>query len=278
MIQMSDLFSSRRRFIALSASAAATAAAATRSSQGAPLAVPERTDAGNVCVLGASGNVGNAIVRELLSAGHRVVAVSRSTDKLQKIRDTYGATGRVQTLEGDVSSDDEAQKLREELIARFGKPRAVVASLSSPAADVPMRILDTSTAILKKAFDTNCFSHVTAAKALIPALTRGGVYVGINGGLSDLVVPGMGKLSMTQSALRALYRVLAQEASDQKSGDLHANVRMLGIYGLVDTGHAPAAADRSIPGPQIGRRIAAIIARPQDFPGPILSIKAAAYS
>jgi hypothetical protein len=49
----------------------------------------------------------------------------------------------------------------------------------------------------------------------MPALTNRGAYVGINGGLADFVVPGMGHISMTQSALNSFYKTIAQEALDE---------------------------------------------------------------
>jgi len=98
-----------------------------------------------------------------------------------------------------------------------------------------MRILDTSTDTLRKVFDTNFFSHVSAAHALMPALAPDGVYVGINGGLADFVIPNRGPLSMTQSALRTLYAVLAQEAQDSKAQQHKTQVRLLELYGLVAT-------------------------------------------
>jgi NAD(P)-dependent dehydrogenase (short-subunit alcohol dehydrogenase family) len=227
-----------------------------------------------ICVLGASGNVGNAVMRELLAAGHRIVAVSRSGDKLEKIRAAYGSTKRIEILAGDVSSDELAAKLSGSLAARFGKPDAIVASLSSHAADAPMRILDTPTERLKNVFDTNFFSHATAAKALIPSLQPRGVYVGINGGLADFVIPNRGALSMTQSALRALYSVLAQEAQSSK-----AQVRLLGLYGLVATDQNRAQADDGwISDHQVGERVSQIISQPDAFPGPLLALKAKRYS
>jgi NAD(P)-dependent dehydrogenase (short-subunit alcohol dehydrogenase family) len=257
------------------------AIAATRSALGATGPAGPASQAGSelICVLGASGNVGNAIVRELLAAGHRVVAVSRSADKLEKIRTSFAGTKRIETHEGDVSSDAQAVRLRDAIIGRFGKPHAVVASLSAHEADVPMRILATSTEQLKKVFDTNFFTHVTAANAFIPALARGGVYVGINGGLADFVIPNRGQLSMTQSALRTLYSVLAQEAQDSTAPDVNAHVRMLGLYGLVATESNRAKADDGwITDQQVGERVARIIAEPAAFPGPVLSLKAKRYS
>jgi NAD(P)-dependent dehydrogenase (short-subunit alcohol dehydrogenase family) len=267
---------SRRHFLTLSAALAA--AAGTRSSV-ATTATSSRAQAEIVCVLGASGMVGNEIVRELQAAGYRVVAVSRDAKKLAKIREAYGDAGVIETLQGDVSSDELAQKLRSALLTQFGAPHAVVASLSSREADGPRRILDSPTNTLRKAFDTNFFSHVIAARGLIPALADSGVYVGINGGLADFPGAGMGPLSITQSALRTLYEVLAQEGAKLQPPGRQAYVRVLGLYGLVATGSAtPDPQGRHISGRAIGQLVKDIIRKPERFPGPALSLKGKAYS
>ncbi len=269
-------FTSRRRFLSLSAAAAAVAGAR---SSGAATETSPGARAETVCVLGASGMVGNAIVRELLAGGYRVVAVSRDKNKLASIRETYRNAGAIETLQGDVSSDELAQKLRSDLIAHFGAPHAMVASLSSRDADGPRRVLDSPTDTLRKAFETNFFSHVSAARGLIPALAAAGVYVGINGGLADFAGAGMGQLSMTQSALRTLYEVLAQEGAKPQPGGRQVYVRVLGLYGLVDTGDAtPDPQGRRISGRTIGQRVSDVIRQPESFPGPVLTLKAKAYS
>jgi NAD(P)-dependent dehydrogenase (short-subunit alcohol dehydrogenase family) len=256
----------RREFLQLSAAAVATAATA----------VSAEASRQTVCVLGASGHVGSAILRQLLADGHRVVAISRSAEKLQRIKSDHSGEKGLETLRGDVSSDTVADQLRMAIITRFGKPHAIVSSLSSPAADAPMRILDAPTDKLRAAFETNFFSHVTAAVALLPALQPGGTYIGISGGLSDFVVPAMGAISMTQSALRTFYSVVAQEARDGKGAT--PQVRMLALYGLVAVDASAAKGDGWIIGRQIGMRVSEIIARPAAFPGPLLSIKAKRYS
>ena len=270
---------SRRRFLTLSAAAGAAAAATVARSSGATTGTSFGARAETVCVLGASGMVGNAIVHELLAGGYRVVAVSRDMNKLATIRESYRNAGAIETLQGDVSSDEMVQKLRSDLVAKFGTPHAVVASLSSRDADGPRRILDTPTDTLRRAFETNFFSHVAAARGLIPALAAAGVYVGINGGLADFAGAGMGQLSITQSALRTLYEVLAQEGGKPQAGGRQVSVRVLGLYGLVDTGKAtPDPQGRLISGHTIGQRVSVIIRQPESFPGPVLSLKAKAYS
>jgi NAD(P)-dependent dehydrogenase (short-subunit alcohol dehydrogenase family) len=268
----------RREFLRLST--ATVAAAVGAEALGAPEGESgAKTEAQRtVCVLGASGHVGGAIVSELLTVGYRVIAISRSVEKLRRIHADHAGIKELYTLMGDVSSDAAADQLRAAIISRFGNPHAVVSSLSSPAADAPMRILDTPTDKLRGAFDTNFFSHVTAAVALIPSLQPGGVYIGISGGLSDFVLPNMGAISMTQSALRTLYGVLAQEAQDSKARSFQAQVRMLALYGLVSIDGSSGQDDGRIAAPQIGVRVSEIIARPAAFPGPLLSIKARKYS
>jgi NAD(P)-dependent dehydrogenase (short-subunit alcohol dehydrogenase family) len=257
----------RRQFLAF----AGAAAWAARTATGADL--PPEPDARTVGVLGATGRVGNLIVKQLLSAGFKVVAISRSADKLHQMALTYAATRRIAILQGDVSSDSLAADLGRRFLAAFGSAHAVVASLSSARIDGRMRILATPTDKLREAFATNFFTHVTAARALIPALAGGGVYVGINGGLANFPAAGMAQLTTTQSALRALYEVLAVETQGKPG------VRVLELFGLVDDGtDANAQGPMRIDGMAVGRRIAEIIARPNDFPGPVLSLKSKAFA
>jgi NAD(P)-dependent dehydrogenase (short-subunit alcohol dehydrogenase family) len=148
-----------------------------------------------------------------------------------------------------------------------------VASLSSAAIDGRLRVLASPTDTLRQAFATNFFTHVTAARALIPALTGSGVYVGINGGLANFPAAGMAQLTTTQSALRALYEVLAFETQGKPG------VRVLELFGLVDDGTlAKAQAAMRIDGMALGQRIAEIIAQPSRFPGPVLTLKSKAFS
>jgi NAD(P)-dependent dehydrogenase (short-subunit alcohol dehydrogenase family) len=271
---MSETKVFRREFLALGAAAAVVG----RASMAADGSVDPKIR--TVCVLGASGRVGNLVVRQLLASGFRVVAVSRSVDKLNQITATYSATGRIGVLQGDVSSDAQAVQLGSRFVAAYGNPHAVVASLSSAAVDGPMRILDSPTETLRKAFDTNFFTHVIAAKGWIPLLGSGGTYVGINGGLANFAAAGMAQLTTTQSALRSLYEVLALEAQDRKRpADRRPFVRALELYGLVDDGSAPIArAEMRIDGAVVGTRVSEIITRPAEFPGPVLTLKSKAFA
>ena len=233
-----------------------------------------------VCVLGASGQVGTLVVRQLLTDGFKVVAVSRSADKLAHITASLGKSGALATLQGDVGSDAQAGELRDRFVAAHGNPHAVVASLSSSEVDGQMRILDSPTDVLRKAFDTNFFTHVIAAKAWIPTLASGGTYVGINGGLADFAQAGMAQLTTTQSALHALYTVLAREAQDaRRPQNKRPFVRALELFGLVDDGSTRVQnAEMRIDGVAVGTRVSEIIASPNFFPTPVVALKSPAFA
>ncbi len=90
----------------------------------------------------------------------------------------------------------------------------------------------------------------------------------------------MAQLTTTQSALRSLYEVLALEAQDRKRpADRRPFVRALELYGLVDDGSAPIArSEMRIDGSAVGTRVSEIIARPTEFPGPVLTLKSKAFA
>jgi NAD(P)-dependent dehydrogenase (short-subunit alcohol dehydrogenase family) len=226
-----------------------------------------------ICVLGASGNVGNGIVRELLAAGHRVIAVSRSAENLDAIRERFAGAAQLETLQGGVGTDEQGAQLRDAVMSRFGKLDGVVASLSSPEWNGSMQLLDTSAQTLKRAFDDNFMAHFIAAKSLVPTLAPGATYVSISGGLADIIVPGRGHLSLTQAAQRTLFEVLAAET---KGSGVH--VRMLGLYSLIATeSNREVAQPDWVTDQQVGQRVLELIVQPEAFPEPIQSLGAERY-
>jgi len=264
---------SRRRMAKLSVTAAAILLIAPSLVPAQPNEQAAGATVKTVCVLGASGNVGNGIVRELLAAGHRVIAVSRSSSNLDAIRARFAASERLETLQGDVGSDEAGLALRAALMSRFGRIDAVVASLGSPEWNASMSVLEAPSAALEGAFRDNFFTHFIAAKSLLPALAPGGVYVGISGGLADFLLPGNGHLSMTQAAQRTLFQVLAQETEGM---DVH--VRLLGLYSMIAT---ERNRDRAEPGwvtdAQVGQRIVEMITEPEAFPDTLQSLRSEQY-
>jgi len=232
---------------------------------------PARLESGLVCVIGASGSVGNGIVRELLAAGHRVIAVSRSEQNLAAIRDRFADSPGLETVLGDVGTEAQGAALRDEIERRFGQLDGVVTSVGSPEWNARVAMLDAPYESLDGALRDNFQTHFVAAKSLIPLLRRNGTFISISGGLSDLVRPGSGYLSITQSAQRALVRVLDEEAQADASG---VHVRLLGLYSLVATErNRDRAEDDWITDTEVGRRVIEMIERPDAYPDAIQELR-----
>ena len=74
-----------------------------------------------IVVLGAAGGVGEGVVDELLRAGARVLAVSRTDAKLDQLADRLGRPGSLALIVGSVGSEEEASALL--LSVRRSSPR-----------------------------------------------------------------------------------------------------------------------------------------------------------
>ena len=87
-----------------------------------------------ILVAGGAGGVGEAIVRALLAAGHRVIVPSRSRERLERLRcDTQRAPDHdpsaLITLTGEIGTIDGAHAVRRRLAEDVGRLDALIPSL-----------------------------------------------------------------------------------------------------------------------------------------------------
>ena len=73
-----------------------------------------------VIVTGASRGIGEAIARELATAGYRLALVARSADKLQSLAAELGPGDDVLAFPGDISDFDDVQRIVKEVQEKFG--------------------------------------------------------------------------------------------------------------------------------------------------------------
>ena len=73
-----------------------------------------------VIVTGASRGIGEAIARELATAGYRLALVARSADKLQSLAAEIGTGDDVLAFPGDISDFDDVQRIVKEVQEKFG--------------------------------------------------------------------------------------------------------------------------------------------------------------
>lgn len=164
-------------------------------------------------IAGGTGNVGRVIVRALLDAGATAAVPSRSSAKLERLRAEVGSAhdARLITIEGDITGEDDARRLLDEITSRAGALDAAVASLghfvTAPS------VFDAPTTDLQRALDGYLLAHFNVAGAVIPALRElGGSYTFINGPLAfQPMFPGTGLVSIATAAQAMLARISMAE-------------------------------------------------------------------
>jgi NADP-dependent 3-hydroxy acid dehydrogenase YdfG len=218
-----------------------------------------------IVVLGASGMVGEGIASVLAAQGHHVIGVGRSLERLGRIGEPHVASKQISILQGDVGSDADATGLAAEILRVL--PDVIIVSINGCRAVSP--VFELQARDLERTLQENLSAHLTAARHLIPTLKPAGLYLGIGGGMADLVFPKCAAVSMAQAAQRALFNYLSKEVDASK-----AHVRELLIYSMITPGSEVLAAEpHRITAEEVGRHVAAIIERPAEFAGPILNLK-----
>jgi NAD(P)-dependent dehydrogenase (short-subunit alcohol dehydrogenase family) len=218
-------------------------------------------------VIGASGDVGQGVVEKALGKGWTVAAAGRTEEKLLALDKRLGSPKNLRLVPGDIGDESGVTALLEKAKASLGTIDAVVVAVNAPNTAKPL--LDWTIPEFIKLLRDNLVSHFIAAKTFIPHLADGGIFIAIGGGTADFVIAGMGHLSIVQAAERMMIRALAKEHRGKTT-----HLRELMIISMVNgaSTRQQAAADW-LTDTEIGEHITSIIARPAEFPGPILSLK-----
>ncbi len=220
----------------------------------------------NLVVIGATGDVGRGIVAVLLAEGHEVAAVARNLARLEALRQELGAPAGLHIVRGSLSDDAGGAKLLEAVRAVHSTIDGVAVAINAPRerADLLAVGSDRFSGFLA----SDLVAHFTAAKTFVPALPPGGTYVGIGGGSADFILEGGAHMSVAQAGLRMLHRGLAFEAEP-----LGVHLKQLTVASVVNGATTRAHADPAwVTAEEIGAQVAAMIARPGEFPEPVWRI------
>lgn len=205
-----------------------------------------------VLVAGGAGKVGTGIVGALLEAGATVVVPSRDEGRLDELRRSVGGADRLLGVVGDVASTQDADRVREEIVATVGPPRTVVVAvggwLSGPKlADVALAEWD---AILAR----NVRTHQVIASTYVPLLRNrpGAAYAVIVGDTATKPVAGAGPVSVTAAAVLMTARVLGLEERENGVQVLALVLGPVGTSGLAARDVGKAVTERLAGGAAVG--------------------------
>lgn len=171
-----------------------------------------RLDGAKVVVVGGAGGVGEGIVRALLQRGARVLATSRSEEKLRELTAYCEdiSEGELTTVVGDLSGEETARALQQQVFERFRELDVAVASLGGWQQGKPLTSVDMAT--WEQVLRDNLTSHFLALKMLVPLLhPKTGSYVHINGFSAEQPYPMAGPVAMAAAAQKSMALTLSEE-------------------------------------------------------------------
>ena len=220
----------------------------------------------HIIIIGAAGDVGQGLVAQFLAAGHRVLAVGRSEQRLDELRKRFADESSLEVLAGDIATETTAALLRDAAIERLGRLDAVIASVTAPHRQ---RSLDTLTSDeFAELFRQNVLTHFVAAKTFVPVIEPAGLYLAIGGGMADLLIPRAGHVGVCQAAQRRLFLAFAAEFGAR------VRVRELMIYSMVaGASNRPKARPEWLTDDEIGRYAVQIFEQPERFIEPIVKLQ-----
>lgn len=171
-----------------------------------------RLEGARIVVAGATGGVGEGIVRALLKEGARVIAPSRSEGKLRDLK-AYCSdidSGELITLTGDLSDEEPARALQHKIFEQFKEIDLAVASLGGWLQGNPLTSVDMAT--WNRVLRDNLTSHFLALRMLVPLLhPKTGSYVHVNGFSAEQPFPMAGPVAMAAAAQKSMALTLAAE-------------------------------------------------------------------
>ena len=159
----------------------------------------------HIAVVGATGTVGRGVVSAALDLGWTVTAAGRDEQALSELSREGGV--RVRPVTGSLNTSHAASELASAI--RVNWVDAVVLSVSNPWE--PLSLLGTPPSMLEEHWTRYLRLHLNGL-TLLDSLKKGGTFIGIGGGMADVVVPGMSAVSVAQAGQRMLYRHAAKEA------------------------------------------------------------------
>jgi NAD(P)-dependent dehydrogenase (short-subunit alcohol dehydrogenase family) len=167
-----------------------------------------------ILVAGGAGGVGEAIVRALLDAGHRVIVPSRSQARLDRLRHAAGGSGELVTFTGNIGTPDGALLIRDRIAREIGRIDVLIPSLGGWWEG---GLLDATPAVWDAVMDEMLRTHYVFAHVFIPVLRAqagGGRYIGIGGGAAYHPIPNSSLVSIAAAAQLMLTRALRAEIDD----------------------------------------------------------------
>lgn len=204
-----------------------------------------------VLVAGGTGDVGEGIVRALLGAGASVIVPARSPAKAERLRAGLPDAAGLTTVPGEAGVPEAASAVAA-MVQADGPLDGVVASLGGWWQGPPLT--EVTPDVWHELIANNLTSHFAVARAFVPLLRAGGVFVQVLGGAAAYPAPNSSLVSITAAAVAMMGRVMQAELGAA------VQVRQIQVNSFVATRSRKAADPSWVTADEVGETAAGLIA------------------
>ncbi len=163
---------------------------------------PPTLDGATALITGATGGLGGALTRELMSRGTRVVAAGRDHQKLEAL----GADG---IWSGDLREPGATESVVDVAEEMLGSLQIVI-NAAGVVAFGPVAELDP--AIAQELLEVDALIPMRLAAAALPRLVKGGTFVNLTGVAGEQSIAQMAAYCGAKAAAASFMRAAAREA------------------------------------------------------------------
>lgn len=167
-----------------------------------------------VVITGASRGLGRALALACAEEGADLVINSRSEDSLGPVAGEAESSGaEVLAVPGDVSRDEDVQRLIDETTGRFGRIDVLVNNAGLLGPRVPIEEYPEDE--WRRVIDANLNAPFLLARAAIPHMLEGGSIINVVSGVSVEGRAEWGAYSVSKFGVEGLTQILAAELKDR---------------------------------------------------------------
>lgn len=175
-------------------------------------------------VTGASKGIGYQTALSLIKKNHRVVAIARSAEKLEKLQSESNSVDLV-TITADLTLSDDIAFVKE----KISKLAPISGLINNAGIVLNKSFEETNISEWRSVFEVNVFSAVQLTQALLPFMAKGSHILNISsmGGFQgSSKFAGLSTYSASKGALAILTECLSAELS---SSQITVNCLCLGV-------------------------------------------------
>lgn len=167
---------------------------------------------------GAAGGIGRAVTAALLTDGHRVAAVDRDAEALDRFAASHHAAGRLHPIVADLGRESSCQESVGAAVERFGRVEAVINNagigISSLRPDAELNhpaIEELTSEIWDRFFAVNVRAAMLTVRAAMPHMKAAGWGRIVSNTTSFLTMLRILPYGATKAALESMSAIWAKE-------------------------------------------------------------------